>query len=60
MWSDFFTYAENEEKETSRGQIALTERKFVNAVKWIIPPDIVEAVFTSTDKPTQAQSFAYV
>ena len=46
--------------EISRNQIAFTKRQFLNAIKAIVSPDMVECLFTDPANPTQQQSFAVV
>lgn len=45
--------------EQSRNQIAFTDETFKDALKAFYSPDIVECVFSTSDNPTQRQSFAY-
>ena len=45
--------------EQSRNQIAFTDETFKDALKAFYNPDIVECVFSTSDNPTQRQSFAY-
>ena len=45
--------------ETDRGQVALTQRRFANALKAIYKPDVVECLFPDGNNPTQRASFAY-
>ena len=45
--------------ETDRGQIAFTRQQFIDAIKCIYSPDIVECLFRDAKNPKQRQSFAY-
>ena len=45
--------------ERDRGQIAFTQQQFVEAIKCIYQPDVVECIFRNQNNPTQRQSFAY-
>ena len=46
-------------QEQGRRQVPMTADDMVDAVAAIYDPDLIEALFATTDNPTQAQSFAY-
>ena len=49
----------DEQKETSRNQIAISENDIAEMIEAIYAPDVVECLFDDTDNPTQKQGFAY-
>ncbi len=58
IWHEFQRHSDAN-TESNRGQIALTQRSFANALKAIYNPDMVECLFPDGNNPTQRASFAY-
>ena len=58
IWHEFERHTDVE-NETGRRQIPLTAETIKEAVMAIYKPDVVESLFSTSQNPTQRQSFAY-
>lgn len=58
VWHEYERHTDVE-KEVGRRQIPLTAETIKEAVMAIYEPDVVESLFSTSQNPTQRQSFAY-
>lgn len=58
IWHEYQNHNDSKQ-ESGRGQVAFTQETMAEAIAALYAPDMVEAVFTDQNNPTQRQSFAY-